>query len=81
MAWNGPDLEQRVNPILRHVDLAAVHELDEQDGVFERGVLQADDELARVEVGIAATAAGAGGGERQEEVLEVGRARGEHHLK
>ena len=69
-----------MNPVLRHVDLPAVHELDEQDGVFERSVFQADDELARVEVGADAAAA-AGGGERQEEVLEVRRTRREHHLK
>ena len=68
-----------MNPVLRHVDLPAVHELHEQDGVFERSVFQADDELARVEVG--ADAAAAGGGERQEEVLEVRRTRREHHLK
>ena len=69
-------LEQGVYPVLGHVDLAAVHELDEEDGVLEGGVLQADDELAlaRVEVG-------AGGRERQEEVLEIRRASGEHHLK
>ena len=68
------DLEQGVDPVLRHVDLAAVHELDEQDGVLERGVLQADDELAGVVV--AAATGGGGGGEggpeRQEEVLEIG---------
>ena len=62
--------------MLGNVDLAAVHELDEEDGVLEGGVLQADDELAlaRVEVG-------AGGRERQEEVLEIRGAGGEHHLK
>ena len=68
---------------LGHVNLAPVHELDEEEGVLERSVLEADDELATVadsgrvvEVGAAATGAVKG----EKEILKVGRAGGEHHL-
>ena len=66
-----------MNSVLRDVDLSLVHELDEEEGVLEGRVLQAHHELQMVEV--ARVCIGIGG-EGEEQVLEVGRARREHHL-
>ena len=60
------DLEQRADLLLRHVYLTLVHELDRRLHLRPLDVLHYDD---RVLAGIV-----------EEERLEVGAARGEHHL-